>query len=51
VSEFRGEKIEANVLQWVEQGGEKVPAQIVWKRGDETIQEFRVTSFSVQPQP
>jgi hypothetical protein len=51
VSEVRGEQIEANVLQWVEQGGEKIPSQIVWKRGDETVQEFRVTSFTVQPQP
>jgi hypothetical protein len=50
VSEVRGEKIEANVLQWVDQGGEKVPAQIVWKRGDETVQEFRLSSFTVQPQ-
>lgn len=50
VSEVRGEKIEANVLQWVDQGGEKVPSQIVWKRGDETVQEFRLTSFTVQPQ-
>ncbi len=50
VSEVRGEKIEANVLQWVEQGGEKIPAHIVWKRGDETVQEFRLSSFTVQPQ-
>ena len=51
VSEVRGEKIEANVVQWVDQGGEKMPAHIVWKRGDETVQEFRLTSFTVQPQP
>lgn len=51
VSEVRGEKIEANVVQWVEQGGEKIPARMVWKRGDETVQEFRLTSFTVQPQP
>ena len=50
VSEVRGEKIEANVLQWVDQGGEKIPSQIVWKRGDETVQEFRLASFTVQPQ-
>ena len=50
VSEVRGEKIEANVLQWIDQGGEKIPAHIVWKRGNETVQEFRLTSFTVQPQ-
>ena len=51
VSEFRGEKIEANVLQWVDQAGEKIPSHIVWKRGNETVQEFRLTSFTTQPQP
>ena len=51
VSEVRGEQMEANVLQWVEQGGERIPSHIVWKRGDETIQEFRLASFTVQPQP
>ena len=51
VSELRGEKIEANVVQWLDQGGEKIPSYIVWKRGDETVQEFRLTSFTVQPQP
>lgn len=50
VSEVRGEKIEANVVQWVDQGGEKIPSHIVWKRGDETVQEFRLSSFTVQPQ-
>jgi hypothetical protein len=51
VSEIRGEKIEANVLQWVVQAGQKVPSHIVWKRDNETVQEFRLTSFAVQPQP
>src|SRR5829696_607988 len=50
VSEVRGEKIEANVLQWVDQAGEKVPSRMVWKRGNETVQEFRLTSFAMQPQ-
>ena len=50
VSEVRGEKIEANVLQWVDQGGEKIPSHIVWKRGEETVQEFRLTSFAIQAQ-
>ena len=50
VSEVRGEKIEASVLQWIDQAGEKVPSRIVWKRGEETVQEFRLTSFAIQPQ-
>ena len=50
VSEVRGEKIEANVLEWVDQAGEQVPSRIVWKRGQETVQEFRLTSFATQPQ-
>ena len=50
VSEAGGERIEANVLQWIDQAGEKVPTQIVWKRGNESIQEFRLTSFATQAQ-
>lgn len=50
VSEFKGETIEANILEWSEQAGEKVPSHIVWKRGNENVQEFRLTSVSLQPQ-
>lgn len=50
VSELKGETIEANILQWHVQGGEKHPAHIVWKRGNETVQEFRLATVSVQPQ-
>ena len=50
VSELKGETIEANILQWTDQSGEKFPSHIVWKRGNETVQEFRLTSVSIQSQ-
>lgn len=50
VSELKGETIEANILQWLDQAGEKHPAHIVWKRGNETVQEFRLTTVSIQEQ-
>ncbi len=46
VSEFKGETIEANILQWLDQAGEKYPSQIVWRRNNETVQEFRLTTVS-----
>jgi hypothetical protein len=50
VCELKGATIEASILQWVDQGGEKLPSHIVWKRGNETVQEFRLSSVSIQPQ-
>ena len=50
VSEIKGETIEANIVQWTDRSGEKFPSHIVWKRGNETVQEFRLTSVSVQSQ-
>jgi len=50
VSELKGETIEANIIQWSEQAGEKLPSHVTWKRGNETVQEFRLTSASLQPQ-
>ena len=50
VSELKGETIEANILQWSDQSGEKFPSHIVWKRGNETVQEFRLSSISIQTQ-
>jgi hypothetical protein len=49
VSELKGETIEANIVQWSDQFGEKFPSHIVWKRGNETVQEFRLISVSLQP--
>ena len=51
VSEFGGVKIEAQLLEWVNQAGEKVPSRIIWKRGEETVLEFRLTSLALQSQP
>ena len=51
VSEFDCGTIEAKVLAWVNQDGEKVPSHIIWKRGEETVQEFRLTNVSIQLQP
>jgi hypothetical protein len=50
VSELKGETFEANILQWTDQSGEKFPSHIVWKRANETVQEFRLTSVSIQSQ-
>jgi hypothetical protein len=47
---LKGATIEASILQWVDQAGEKLPSHIVWKRGNETVQEFRLSSVSIQPQ-
>ena len=49
VSEVGGVTMEANLLEWVDQAGEKVPSHIVWKRGEETVQEFRLTNLAMQP--
>ena len=50
VSELKGETIEASILEWSDRSGDKFPFYIVWKHGNETIQEFRLTSVSIQPQ-
>ena len=50
VSEFKGEKIEANFLAWIDQAGERLPSHVVWKRDNETILDFQLTNFAVQPQ-
>lgn len=50
VSELKGETIEANIIQWTEQAGEKLPSHVTWKRSNETVQEFRLASASLQPQ-
>jgi len=50
VSELNGETIEANIVEWSDQAGEKFPSHIVWKRGNETVQEFRLINVSLQPQ-
>jgi hypothetical protein len=50
VSELKGEPVEANILEWSDQSGEKFPSHIAWKRGNKMVQEFRLTSVSVRSQ-
>lgn len=50
VSEFHGVTLEAHLLEWVDQAGEKVPSHIIWKRNEEAVQEFRLTSLAIEPQ-
>ena len=50
VSEFEGSKIETNLLEWVDQAGEKVPSRIIWKRDEATVQEFRLTNVAIHSQ-
>jgi hypothetical protein len=50
VTEFQGERIEANLLEWIEQTGEKFPSRIVWMRGEQMLMEFRVATFTHQRQ-
>src|SRR5882672_7785465 len=46
VSQLRGETIEADVSDWSEQNGEKVPIQITWTQRGQTILQYRLTNFS-----
>ena len=48
VSELEGASIEANLLEWIDRSGGKVPSHIVWKRNDQTVQEFRLTNLIIQ---
>jgi len=50
VSELKGETFEAHILAWSDQFGEKFPRHVIWKRANETVQEFRLTSISIQTQ-
>jgi hypothetical protein len=49
VSELQGEKIEAEISDWINQNGENVPGQITWTRKGQTIMQYRLTSFSRVP--
>jgi len=50
VSELNGETVEANILQWADQSGEKFPSHIVWKHGNEIVQEFHLMNVLIQSQ-
>jgi hypothetical protein len=46
VSEVNGQKLIAEIPNWVDLSGEKVPAQIIWKRAGQTIMQFSLSNFS-----
>ncbi|HEX2270473.1 MAG TPA: hypothetical protein VHH35_13090 [Pyrinomonadaceae bacterium] len=46
VSEWNGKTIEARILQWIEDRGEKFPAQITWLADGEVVMDYRVNSVS-----
>lgn len=46
VTEIQGQKIEASFSDWTNQGGERVPTQIVWTRQGQAIMSFTLTSFT-----
>jgi len=45
-SEVDGQRIVAEISSWTEQGGEKLPAQIVWTRNGQTLMQYTLTNFS-----
>lgn len=45
-SEVEGQRIVAEISSWREQGGEKLPAQIVWTRDGQTLMQYSLTNFS-----
>lgn len=45
-SEVDGQRIVAEISSWTEQGGEKLPAQIVWTRDGQTLMQYSLTNFS-----
>jgi hypothetical protein len=48
-SDLDGQRVEASILQWTEQNGEKTPSHIRWTMNGRTLMEYQLTSFS-QPQ-
>lgn len=49
VSEEQGEAIVAELSGWLNQGGEIVPARIVWKRSGQVLMQLTVTNWSTGP--
>ena len=45
-SEVQGRRLVAEISSWIEQDGEKVPAQIVWTRDGQTLMRYSLTNFS-----
>jgi len=46
-SEVRGQRIMAEISSWTDQGGEKLPAQIVWTAGRQELMRYSLTTFSL----
>jgi hypothetical protein len=46
VSEVNGQKLVAEVSNWSDVNGEKVPLQIIWKRSGQTIMQYSLSNFS-----
>jgi len=45
-SEVEGQRIVAEISSWTDQGGEKLPAQIVWTRDGQPLMQYSLTNFS-----
>jgi hypothetical protein len=45
-SDVDGQRVEASILQWTEQNGEKMPSQIRWTMNGQTLMEFELKSSS-----
>lgn len=45
-SDLDGQRVEASILQWTEQNGEKMPSQIRWTMNGQTLMEFELNSAS-----
>lgn len=45
-SDLDGQRVEASILQWTDQNGEKMPAQIRWTMNGQMLMEFELQSSS-----
>ena len=45
-SDLDGQRVEASILQWTEQNGERVPSHIRWTMNGQTLMEFELSSAS-----
>src|SRR5688572_11260140 len=46
-SDVDGQRVEASILQWTEQNGEKIASHIRWTMNGQMLMEYQLTSFSV----
>lgn len=45
-SDLNGQRVEASILQWTDENGEKSPTQIRWTMNGQTLMEFELKSSS-----